>query len=142
MHEIEYISPVEYTPPRPPRPMNSPYVQDAGLIGQGCSIDHPICFGKTRHQRTRRGRVTAPSDLEPPKGLGFGLGLGLGLGLGWEAWGRVGLGRRARLKLTTHVLHQILYRSLLHIVGARPMHYASRAACKLELYQLTTDSYG
>ena len=46
------------------------------------------CLKKKRHQNTRRSRVTAPADLEPPKGLGFGLGfgfgLGSGLGLGWS----------------------------------------------------------
>ena len=34
-------------------------------------------------------------------------------------WGRVGLGRRARLKLTTHVLHKVLCRPVMHITQAQ-----------------------
>ena len=48
-------------------------------------------FLEKRHQNTQRSRVrrvTAPADLEPPKGLRLGLGLGLqctrsGVGLVW-----------------------------------------------------------
>ena len=39
-------------------------------------------FLEKRHQNTRRSRVTAPADLEPPSGLALGLGLRFGLGLG------------------------------------------------------------
>ena len=90
-------------------------VQDASLIGQGGSFGRPAFFLEKRHQNTRRSRVTISADLEPPKGLGFGVGFGSGLG---QAWGRVGLGPRARLKLTTRVLHNFLCRMQLHIAHA------------------------
>ena len=46
----------------------------------------PGVFLGKRHQNTRRGRVTAPADLETPNRLesGFGFGLGPGLGSGWS----------------------------------------------------------
>ena len=44
----------------------------------------PGVFSEKRHQNTRRSRVAAPADLEPPKGLGLGLGFGLRLGSGWS----------------------------------------------------------
>ena len=53
--------------------------------------------------------MTAPADLETPRGFGLGSGLGF----------RVGLGRRAGLRLTTHALHKVLCRALLHIAGAQ-----------------------
>ena len=53
-------------------------VQGAGPTGQGGSFGRPTFFW----ENATRTLVTAPADLEPPKGLGFGLGLGLGLGLG------------------------------------------------------------
>ena len=40
-------------------------------------------FFLNRHQITRRSRVAAPVDLEPPKGLGLGFGFGFGFGLVW-----------------------------------------------------------
>ena len=54
----------------------------AGLIGQGWPFGRPDVFLEKSHQNTRRGRVTAPADLEPPKGVGSGFGFGLGLGQG------------------------------------------------------------
>ena len=45
---------------------------EAGLLGLRS-------FFTKRHQSS----VTAPADLEPPKGLALGLGLGLGLALGF-----------------------------------------------------------
>ena len=55
------------------------------LVKAGLSATRRL---KKRRQNTRRSRVTAPADLEPPKvlgfGFGFGLGLGSGLGLGWS----------------------------------------------------------
>ena len=41
-------------------------------------------FLEKRHQNTRWSRVTAPVDLEPPKGLKLGLGLGFRLRSGWS----------------------------------------------------------
>ena len=58
------------------------FVRGAGLIGQGGSFARPAFFFLKRHRNTRRSRVTAHADLDPPKGLGLGLGLGSGLGLG------------------------------------------------------------
>ena len=52
------------------------FVQGAGLIGQGGPFGRLNVFRGKRHQNTQRSRVTAPADLEPPKGLGFGLGFG------------------------------------------------------------------
>ena len=40
----------------------------------------PGVFSGKCHQNTRRGRMAAPLDLEPPEGLGFGFNLGWGLG--------------------------------------------------------------
>ena len=60
--------------------------------------------------------MTAPADLKPPEGWGSGWGQGQGQG---EARGWVGLGRRAWLKLTTHVLRNVLCRTLLHTAGAK-----------------------
>ena len=83
---------------------------ETGLLGR------PEFFGKTSP------RMTAPVDLEPPKGLGFGFRFRVRVRArvrfrfqvrGWVGvrvrvrvrfLGRVGLGRRARLKLTKHVL--------------------------------------
>ena len=58
------------------------FAQDADFIGRGWPFGPPVFLGKKRHQNTRRSRVTAPADLEPPRGLELGLGLGLGLRLG------------------------------------------------------------
>lgn len=44
------------------------------MIKAGCSAARMV-LGK-RLQYTRRGRVAAPADLEPPTGMGFGLGRG------------------------------------------------------------------
>ena len=64
-------------------PAQNTTVQGAGLIGQRESFGRPELFSeKTPTKNTRRSRVTAPADLEPPEGLGFGFGLGLGLGSG------------------------------------------------------------
>ena len=62
----------------------------------------PGIWGK-RHQNTRRSRVTAYANLEPPKGLGvgFGFGFGLRLGSGWS-------GPTCKVELTTHLLHKFL----------------------------------
>ena len=73
---------------------DSPYVQDwsAQNFVQGMRVSYwsrlafrpPGVFLERRHQNTRRSRVAAPADLEPPKGLGLGLGFGLRLGSGWS----------------------------------------------------------
>ena len=76
------------------------------LVKAGLSVAR-MCFLEKRHQNTRRrSRVVDPVDLEPAEGLGL---------LG-ESWGRVGLNRRARLKLTTRVLHKVLCRPVLHLM--------------------------
>ena len=50
------------------------FVQDGSLIGRGWLFGHPGDFLEKRLQNTRRSRVAAPADLEPPNGIGFGFG--------------------------------------------------------------------
>ena len=50
------------------------------LVEAGLSVVR--IFWENRHQNTRRSRVTAPADLEPPKGVGLGLRL-VWVGLVW-----------------------------------------------------------
>ena len=60
---------------------------DAGLLigGEAVAFRPLGLFLEKHHQNTRRSRVTAPADLEAPRGLGLGLGLlGSGLGSGWS----------------------------------------------------------
>ena len=79
------------------------FAQDADFIGRGWPFGPPVFLGKKRHQNTRRSRVTAYANLEPPKGLGvgFGFGFGLRLGSGWS-------GPTCKVELTTHLLHKFL----------------------------------
>lgn len=62
-----------------------------------------------RHQNTLRSRVTAPSHLEPRKGLVLEFELGL------QDWGRGGLCRCASLKLTIDVRREIRCVPVLHL---------------------------
>ena len=47
-------------------------LQGVCLIARGWSFGRSFLFFQERHHDARLKRVTAPAELEPPRGLGFG----------------------------------------------------------------------
>ena len=93
-------------------------LQDAGQIGQSGFFGRLAFFFKKRQQIRRRSHVTAPTET-PSQEVGVRVrGRGGAIIGNGQNWGRVDLGPRARLQLTTQVLYKFLCRMQLHIVHA------------------------
>lgn len=79
------------------------------LAKAGRSAGRIVLGKRYRSTRRRRATVSAPFNLEPPKGLGLVLGLGLGLG------SRVGYGATCNREFEQKVLHEFICKLVLQL---------------------------
>ena len=89
----------------------------------------PECFGTNATKTRARPRDSLCRPRAPQR-------LGVRVRVRDWVWGRVGLGRRARLKLTTHVLQKVLRRSLLRLAGVNTRTGGTAASNRCNTYQV------